>query len=152
MKNYLNTHQVAKKLGVNVQTVRHYIRKGELRAAKVGKRYVMTQEDINAFLERRKEVRDLSRLGLSDQGKGMVLKMRENSRRILAYLLECPGAAMDELSAALDMEADETLRALRRLEEEGLAHSEPCGAQADREKDPWFADARGIDEGALPSP
>lgn len=150
MRNYLNTHHVAKKLGVNIQTVRHYIRKGELRAAKVGKRYVITQEDIDAFLERRKEVRDLNRLGLTEKGKDMVFRLRDNARRVLAYLVECPGADVREISAALDIEEEETLRALRRLEGEGRAHSEPRGGEANLERDPWFADARGFDEGAPP--
>ena len=151
MRNYLNTHHVAKKLGVNIQSVRHYIRKGELRAAKVGKRYVITQEDIDAFLERRKEVRDLNRLGLTEEGRDIVFKLRENAHRVLAYLMECPGADVREISAALDIEEEEALRALRRLEGEGQAHSEPRGGEADRGKDPWFADARGGDESASPT-
>ena len=42
MKTYLNAPQVAKLFGVNIQTVRAYIRSGELPAAKVGRRYVVS--------------------------------------------------------------------------------------------------------------
>lgn len=57
MKDYLSTPQVARLFGVNIQTVRKYIRSGELPAARVGKSYVVSGDDIDAFIEARKESR-----------------------------------------------------------------------------------------------
>jgi excisionase family DNA binding protein len=139
LRNYMNTYHVAKSLGVNVQTVRHYIRQGELRAARVGKRYVVTQEDIDAFLERRKEKRSVEHVGLTDKGQETLRKIKEDSDRVLIYLRECPGADAEEIADALDMDSRETQRALRRLEVKDLAHCEPVGDRPDRNSDPWFA-------------
>jgi excisionase family DNA binding protein len=41
--------QVATKLGLHVKTVRRYIRDGELKAVKVGKRYRVTAKALEAF-------------------------------------------------------------------------------------------------------
>ncbi|MDD3718094.1 MAG: helix-turn-helix domain-containing protein [Actinomycetota bacterium] len=139
MRNYLNTHHVAKSLGVNVQTVRHYIRQGELRAARVGKRYVVTQEDIDDFLEGRKQKRSLESIGLTDKGREAVRRIKEDADRILAYLRECPGAGTSEIAAALGLEDMAAQRALRRLEARGMAYCEPSGAKPDRVSDPWHA-------------
>jgi len=130
---------VAKSLGVNVQTVRHYIRQGELRAARVGKRYVVTQEDIDDFLERRKQKRSLESIGLTDKGREAVCRIKEDADRVLAYLRECPGAVAGEISEALGLESMSAQRALRRLEARDLAYCEASGAKPDRASDPWFA-------------
>ena len=63
MKTYLNTPQVAKLFGVNIQTVRAYIRSGELPAAKVGRRYVVSGDDIDTFVQARKESRKVEDAG-----------------------------------------------------------------------------------------
>lgn len=139
MRSYMNTSHVAKRLGVNIQTVRHYIRKGDLQAAKVGKRYVVTQDDVDAFLRKRKKTRELESIGLTQKGQDMVKKIREDSERILGYLDECPGAAAAEIADALGMEVEEAARALRRLEGKELAHCEPGAEEADRGNDPWYA-------------
>jgi excisionase family DNA binding protein len=136
---------VAKSLGVNVQTVRHYIRQGELRAARVGKRYVVTQEDIDDFLERRKQKRSLESIGLTDRGREAVCKIKEDADRVLAYLRECPGAGADEVATSLAMETREALRALRRLEDRDLAYCEPSGTKPDRDSDPWYAGSRQVE-------
>lgn len=138
MRNYMNTHHIAKILGVNIQTVRHYIRKGELQAARVGKRYVVTQEDIDAFLDRRKDKLALERIGLTEKGGETIKKIREDSEKILTYLEECPGAGADEIAKALAMNKTEAQRALRRLEGKELAYCEPGGEKADKQRDPWF--------------
>lgn len=57
MPVYMNTPQVAKMLGVNIQTVRSYIRTGELAAARVGRKYVISRGDIDSFIDIRKEAR-----------------------------------------------------------------------------------------------
>ena len=137
MRDYMNTHHIAKILGVNIQTVRHYIRKGELRAARVGKRYVVTQEDIDAFLERRKGKLALEQIGLTEKGKEMVSNIVTDAERILSYLEECPGASPDEIAKALAMKGVDAYRALLRLEVKGQAYCEPSGVKADRKCDPW---------------
>ncbi|NPV58694.1 MAG: helix-turn-helix domain-containing protein [Actinobacteria bacterium] len=145
MRNYLNTIHVAKTLGVNVQTVRHYIRKGELQAARVGKRYVVTQEDIDAFLERRKEKRALESLELTEKGREMVRRIKSDAERILVYLRECPGACAGEISSSLGLEMEEVERALRRLEGKGQAFCGQGGGEFDRMRDPWYAGTRAGD-------
>ena len=138
MRDYMNTHHVAKILGVNIQTVRHYIRKGELRAARVGKRYVITQEDIDAFLDRRKDSLALERLGLSDKGQETMARIKADADRILTYLEECPGASAGEISRALAMKKTDTHRALLRLEGKDLALCEPSDEKVDKQRDPWY--------------
>ena len=145
LRSYMNTIHVAKTLGVNVQTVRHYIRKGELRAARVGKRYVVTQEDIDAFLERRKDKRALESLELTEKGREMVRRIKSDADRVLVYLGECPGANASEIASSLGMEMEDVLRALRRLEGKGQAFCEPDGDVPDRKNDPWYAGSRAAD-------
>jgi excisionase family DNA binding protein len=134
----MNTHHVAKILGVNIQTVRHYIRKGELQAARVGKRYVVTQEDIDDFLDRRKETLALEHLGLSEKGQETVARIRGDASRILTYLEECPGAGADEIAKALALKKADAQRALLRLEGKNQAYCESGGQKADRQRDPWY--------------
>ncbi len=142
MRTYMNTYHVAKSLGVNVQTVRHYIRQGELRAARVGKRYVVTQEDIDNFLERRKEKKSVEHIGLTDKGQETMRKIKDDADRILTYLRECPGAVASEITKALNLEVKDAQRALRRLEVKDLAHCEPGGGKLDRNVDPWYAGSK----------
>jgi excisionase family DNA binding protein len=47
--DYYSVDQVAGLLGLNPRTVRGYIRKGTLRASKIGKQYRVTQADLEAF-------------------------------------------------------------------------------------------------------
>ncbi len=138
MRNYMNTHHVAKILGVNIQTVRHYIRKGELRAARVGKRYVVTQEDIEAFLDRRKESLSLERLGLSEKGLETMAKIKADAGRILTYLEECPGAPAGEICKALAMKKADAHRALLRLEGKRQAFCVSSDENVDKLRDPWY--------------
>jgi excisionase family DNA binding protein len=142
LRTYMNTYHVAKSLGVNVQTVRHYIRQGELRAARVGKRYVVTQEDIDNFLERRKEKKSVEHIGLTDKGQETMRKIKDDADRILTYLRECPGAVASEITKALNLEVKDAQRALRRLEVKDLAHCEPGGEKLDRNVDPWYAGSK----------
>ncbi len=142
MHGYMSTYQVAKTLGVNIQTVRHYIRKGELKAARVGKKYIICQEDLDAFLAGRKEVRTLEKIGLTEKGSQKVHEIKKNAESILTYLEECPGADVNELAESLGLGRREILRALRRLEEKDLAYCEASGEKVDRQSDPWFATPR----------
>ena len=137
MRDYMNTPQVAKLLGVNIQTVREYIRSGELPAARVGRRYVIVHDDIDRFIEKRRDARSDKDIGLTEKGKETVLKVKQNSERVLAYLEDCPGASTEELSEALGIEPDDTLRALLRLEGGHTAYCKPDSQNTDRNKDPW---------------
>lgn len=50
MKLY-NLDEVVKLLGLNIQTIRIYIKEGKLKASKVGRKYVVTDEAIKEFLK-----------------------------------------------------------------------------------------------------
>lgn len=45
-----SVEQVAERLGLNVRTVRAYVRDGRLNALKIGKQYRITRADLDAFL------------------------------------------------------------------------------------------------------
>ena len=48
----LNIHAVARYLGVSIRTVYRLVRRGELRAFKVGAVWRFSQQDLDAMLER----------------------------------------------------------------------------------------------------
>lgn len=50
MKIY-DLQEVCEILKMNIQTIRIYIKEGKLKASKVGRKYVITEEDFKAFLE-----------------------------------------------------------------------------------------------------
>lgn len=50
MKIY-NLDEVVKLLGLNIQTIRIYIKEGKLKASKVGRKYMVTDEAIQDFLK-----------------------------------------------------------------------------------------------------
>jgi len=50
MKVY-DLKEVVKLLGLNIQTVRQYIKEGKLKASKVGTHYMVTEEAIKDFLK-----------------------------------------------------------------------------------------------------
>lgn len=50
MKIY-NLKEVVKLLGLNIQTVRIYIKEGKLKASKIGNKYMITDEAIKEFLD-----------------------------------------------------------------------------------------------------
>ncbi len=52
----LTVEQVAKQMQVHVETVRVWIRRGELVAINIGNEYRITRADLNDFLERRKPI------------------------------------------------------------------------------------------------
>lgn len=49
-KQFYSADEVAEQLGLHVRTVRGYIRDGQLRAARIGKQYRVTREDLEAFV------------------------------------------------------------------------------------------------------
>ena len=50
MKVY-NLKQVVELLGLNIQTIRQYIKEGKLKASKIGTHYIVTDEAIKDFLK-----------------------------------------------------------------------------------------------------
>ncbi len=50
MKVY-NLKEVVNLLGLNIQTVRQYIKEGKLKASKVGTHYIVTEDAIQEFLK-----------------------------------------------------------------------------------------------------
>lgn len=53
MKLY-DLDEVVELLGLNIQTIRIYIKEGKLKASKIGRKYVVTEEAIKEFLEANK--------------------------------------------------------------------------------------------------
>jgi excisionase family DNA binding protein len=49
-KRLYSAEEVAEQLGLHVRTVRGYLRDGRLRAVRIGKRYRITREDLEAFV------------------------------------------------------------------------------------------------------
>lgn len=49
---YYDVKEVAKQLGRSEQAIRRFIRKGQLKASKVGQAYYISQADINAYFNR----------------------------------------------------------------------------------------------------
>ena len=54
-EEYLTVEQISDKLQVHWQTVLSYIRKGQLKAFKLGKGYRVAREDFEAFISALKE-------------------------------------------------------------------------------------------------
>ena len=52
--DYLTTAQVAKRLGVTRRRVQALIKRGQLEADRYGKAYLISEEQLQAFLERRR--------------------------------------------------------------------------------------------------
>lgn len=50
MKVY-DLNEVCEILKMNIQTIRIYIKEGKLKASKVGRKYIITEDDFKAFLE-----------------------------------------------------------------------------------------------------
>jgi excisionase family DNA binding protein len=46
-----NLKEVVKILGLNIQTIRKFIKEGKLKASKVGTHYMVTDEAIKEFLK-----------------------------------------------------------------------------------------------------
>jgi len=49
MENYLNSQQAAEYLQIPVSTLLLYIRQGKIRAAKIGKSYKLTKDEIDRY-------------------------------------------------------------------------------------------------------
>lgn len=52
IKEFYTLDQLAEEIKINKQSIRKFIRNGELKAHKVGTRLIITREDINEWLKR----------------------------------------------------------------------------------------------------
>lgn len=50
-KDFYNLQEIAELLNMNLQTIRKYVRAGELKASKIGKQYIVTKENLKAFID-----------------------------------------------------------------------------------------------------
>ena len=141
MEKYLKPSEVARLLKLNTETVYHYIKKGDLPAARLGRKYIVTERDLETFIQRRKEAYRMKKLDLSEKGKDMVQKARENAERVLDFVVEFPGATNKELEEALELEEKDINRALRKLESQEQVHREGGADQAEGSEVMWYADA-----------
>ncbi len=55
MQKYYTLEEIAQILKVHRETVRRYIRKGDLKAARIGKEYRVREDDLNTFYESKKK-------------------------------------------------------------------------------------------------
>ncbi len=143
MDRYLRPSEVARLLKLNTETIYHYIKKGDLPAARLGRKYIVTEKDLDGFIQRRKETSRVKKLDLSEKGQKMVEQARENAQRVLDFIGELPGATKQEILEALEIEEKDVDRALRRLEETGQAHREGDTDQAEASEAMWY---RGAEE------
>ncbi|SDQ88108.1 DNA binding domain-containing protein, excisionase family [Thermostaphylospora chromogena] len=51
-REFYSVEQVAERLGLHVRTVRNYVRDGRLKATRIGRRYRIAREDLDAFIGR----------------------------------------------------------------------------------------------------
>jgi excisionase family DNA binding protein len=57
-KAWYTLQQIANELGLHIETIRAYVRDGELVAYKFGRDYRVKREDYEAFLEKRRTHKD----------------------------------------------------------------------------------------------
>ncbi|MCX4254758.1 MAG: helix-turn-helix domain-containing protein [Bacilli bacterium] len=50
MKVY-DLNEVCELLKMNIQTIRIYIKEGKLKASKIGRKYIITEDDLKEFIE-----------------------------------------------------------------------------------------------------
>ena len=53
-KEFYTTHEIAKILGLKEQTIRDYIKRGELAGHKFGKVFRIRKDDFDRFVEQRR--------------------------------------------------------------------------------------------------
>lgn len=53
---YFEVAEVSQKLNLSENTVRKYIREGKIKAVKAGKRYIVSENNYNNFIDGKNEV------------------------------------------------------------------------------------------------
>jgi excisionase family DNA binding protein len=142
MERYLRPSEVARILKLNTETVYHYIKKGDLPAARLGRKYIVTEKDLERFIQRGKEAYRVEKLEFSKKGKEMVEQVRVNAERVCDFIGEFPGATKGEIKEALEIEDKDIDRALTRLETKGQVHSEEGADQAEALEAMWYTGHR----------
>ena len=139
METFFRPSEVARLLKLNTETVYHYIKTGELTAARLGRKYIVTESDLENFIERRKEAYRVEKLNLSNKGKEMVEGVRVNAERVSTFIDEYPGATQVEIAEALQMDAEDAQRALYRLQGTSEIHREGEGGETEPSLARWYA-------------
>lgn len=57
MSKMLTVNEVAERLGLHAHTIRRYIREGKIPAAKFGRVWRVDEEDLRAFIEEQKRLK-----------------------------------------------------------------------------------------------
>jgi excisionase family DNA binding protein len=138
VERYYRPSEVARLLKLNTETIYHYIKKGDLPAARLRRKYIVTEKDLQDFIQRRKEANRSEKLELTEKGRAMVEEARVNAGKVLDFIGELPGATRMEIEEALEMEGKDVDRTLRRLEAKGQAHREAGTDQAKAPETMWF--------------
>ncbi|OFW60116.1 MAG: hypothetical protein A2W01_11585 [Candidatus Solincola sediminis] len=139
MEKFLRPSEVARLLKLNTETVYHYIKKGDLPAARLGRKYIVTAGDLENFIERRKEAHRIEKLNLSDKGKEMVEGVRANAEKVSNFINEYPGATQVEIAEALQMDGEDAKRALHKLQAKAEIHREGGEGETEPSKARWYA-------------
>ena len=96
--------EVCKELNIGLQVLRSYIKEGKIKASKIGRKYVITEESINDFINSNlvEPKRDLDELTKE------LLGINEKNARLLedieAELKDTPKEKLEELKKKLDNE------------------------------------------------
>jgi excisionase family DNA binding protein len=139
MEKFLRPSEVARLLKLNTETVYHYIKKGDLPAARLGRKYIVTESDLENFIYRRKEAHRIEKLNLSDKGKEMVETVQLNAERVSTFIDEYPGASLAEITEALQMDAEDAERALHRLKGNTEIHCKVGEGETESSRARWYA-------------
>ena len=71
MTDYLSAQQVADRLNISIRSVRNYIKSGKLKSVKVGRLRRVAEEDLEAFIGRRDQRKEIETYILKQQNKLM---------------------------------------------------------------------------------
>jgi excisionase family DNA binding protein len=66
-KQFYNVEALSKMLFIPVETVRLYIRRGRIKGLKIGKRYLVSEENLQSFLDGGEQVREIPKNKESDK-------------------------------------------------------------------------------------
>jgi len=96
--------EVCKELNIGLQVLRSYIKEGKIKASKIGRKYVITEESINDFInsnlvEPKKDLRGLTEELLSIDNKN--LELLEDLKKAVK---ETPTEELQRLKKELDDE------------------------------------------------
>lgn len=96
--------EVCKELNIGLQVLRSYIKEGKIKASKIGRKYVITEESINEFINSNlvEPKKDLK--GLTEEILSMDEKNLELLEEIKEEVKEAPTKELKELKKKLDNE------------------------------------------------